>query len=193
MKVETFEIEDTSHGEMNTLACDAEAIELIEKLGLTGQKSLVNPTTVTRLPYQVMTNEEFKVYKAVCPEACAVKDFDAETIPLRVIQVYAGALELSLFKRVEIWYAKEAKIDKDPFLVGVTSNNNRSWEEKFYLLARWGKELISFDEMKSLAVKKLRDTRRSELAQCKAKLAQLEVEIPHTLDLDKLSNSIYIS
>lgn len=38
--VETFEIEDATHGEANAMACDAEAAELIAKLGLSSDTDL---------------------------------------------------------------------------------------------------------------------------------------------------------
>lgn len=47
MKVETYEIEDARSSEASAMAHDSEALELIEKLGLEGQKRSANSDTAT--------------------------------------------------------------------------------------------------------------------------------------------------
>jgi len=49
MQVETYEIEEIKD-ELGIMAADSEAGDLIEKLGLEGQKKLFNGETVTRMP-----------------------------------------------------------------------------------------------------------------------------------------------
>src|SRR5579885_2590534 len=63
LKVETFEVEETS-SDAATMAADSEASELIQSLGLRGQQALLNPETVERCAYRLITKEEEFVYRS---------------------------------------------------------------------------------------------------------------------------------
>lgn len=176
MIVETFEIEETKT-DAGIMASDAEAAELIEKLGLEGQRTLLNSDTLTRFPYRKLTQQEGFVYKILCPRTCELKDYKDGIIPVRVLQVAAHAIETGYLNRVEVWYPNNADI-KDPVLVGI-KGESRSDKEQF-LLARWGKELPPIEELEVVALKMRRASLRSKLATIKSKvegdLAALDTE-----------------
>lgn len=153
MQVETYEIEDAT-SEASAMANDAAAVELIEKLGLAGQSSLMNKDTVTRVPYRAMEKQEMLIYRALCDEDVALEQYSADAIPVRVLQVAAHAKETGMFKKLRVWYPSEARID-DPVLVGVITKKlypdkpeyDSLTSDTFYILARWGKTLLPLEKL----------------------------------------------
>lgn len=145
MKVETYEVEEIQ-GELGQMAADAEALELIQQLGLSGQQSISNPDTATRQPYRRMTQLEQNVFTVLFPTRTPVRDYRSGLIPLRVLQVIAHAQDCGLFKRLEIWHPKDAR-EKDPVLVGVGTNSQYTWQEELYTLARWGEPFLTLEAM----------------------------------------------
>lgn len=201
VQVETFEIEDAS-SEASAMANDAAAQELIEKLGLSGQSRLLNKETVTRVPYRAMEASELLVYKALCDADAKLEDYSADSIPVRVLQVAAHAKECGMFTQLRVWYPSEARID-DPVLVGIIKTHTypdhpEKWmreitADKFYMLARWGKTLLSFEQLEAQAVKLCRSRRVNEL-----KKAMREAELALTIakestDLSELSKRVSLA
>lgn len=150
MQIETYEIEEVNSSEAASMAADSEAIELIEKLGLTGQKGLVNTDTATRFIYPVMTNLQVLVYGACFPQKCSIESFAHEVIPVRVLQVAAFCRDFPQTKYLEVWHTAIPK--KDPVLVG----RETSYSGRNYLLARWGDSLESFEALTAKAQALLR-------------------------------------
>lgn len=137
MEIETFECQETCN---ETIEQSAEAVELIEKLGLEGQRGLAVDGN-NRVPYEEMTELEWKVYSLICPRSCKLTEYDRSPIPLRVLQVAAHAQSLEYFSHLVVHCAEPIK-DPDPILLGlVGSDYNPS---KRYLLARWGDTLTNF-------------------------------------------------
>jgi len=97
----------------------------------------------TQSPYREMTREERFIFRVLCPERIAVKEYNAGPIPLRALQVIALCEQNKWFERIEIWDRSRSEID-DPVLVGVVRDG---YQDKLFLLARWGEEL---DEMPHL-------------------------------------------
>lgn len=202
MQVETYEIEDATSA-ASAMANDSEAMELIEKLGLTGQQRISNPETATRIPYRAMEKREMVVYKALCDCSKPLESYDADAIPLRVLQVAALAKETDMFNGgLHVWYPAEARID-DPVLVGVVkihphADHPEQWmrnitSEKFYMLARWGKTLLPFEKLEEMAVKMLRTRRITQLKKA-IKEAQSALEIAQdTDDIEELAKHAHLS
>jgi hypothetical protein len=174
MKVETFECSETAAEPIE--ACE-EAISLIETMGLAGQLDLVKPETLesrgSRCPYMEMTAEQFFVFVTVCPTRIDVKRYSRTPIPLRALQVLEHAKSLGIFNEFEVWDLENIA-DKDPVLVGVTWQPNRTWDRKYFALARWGEELESWPILVRKATDIARDkyfaTLRAVAAQAKAML-----------------------
>ncbi len=148
MEVETYEvIETTSAG----VECDAEAIKLIEALGLTGQQELVTAPegTPTRNPYRLMTREELHVYKILMPKESRIEAYSDGPIPLRVLQVAAHAKDM--FDWLTVCCPATGPKD-NPILIGVKAHaTHRSLEKERFILARWGDCLLPFEKMKEKA------------------------------------------
>lgn len=170
MKVETYEQTETT-SEAQELAHDHESMDIIERLGLAGQKRLSVPETRTRCPYRQMTADEHFVFSMVCPSRAKPEDYEAGPIPLRVLQIIAWAKDNPIFKRLEIWYANSASL-KDPVLVGVVAGRN-NWEENIFLLARWADELLPVAVLMPDAYKKWWSTKDADM---KRQIAELKAK-----------------
>ncbi len=195
MQVETYEIEDAKHSDASTMALDAEASELIEKLGLTGQKALQNPETLTRCPYPVAEADTLTLFRALNSETCKPEEYSLDPIPVRVLQVLAHAQALEFFTRFEIWYPKSARIE-DPVLIA-----HRTWRRPgsnwdatdTYVLARWGKMLEPLDKLTKEAVAVMRRKTLAKIAEMRGDLMRCEEQAKTTDDLKFLSHGFYLS
>lgn len=166
MKIETFEQIETDN-EAETMAHDAASLELIERLGLSGQLAQTDKKTITRNPYRQMREDENFVYRVLCPNAFKPESYSASPIPLRVLQILAWAKDSGLFIKLEIWDAKHASV-KNPVLVGYCKNPESSWVEDIYILARWGAELLPIEVLFQDAFKKWHADRLAKLSKMKA-------------------------
>ena len=193
-EVETFEIEDATHGEANAMACDAEAAELIEKLGLAGQKQLQNPETLTRCPYPVAEEDDLLVFKSLNTERCAPEAYSLDAIHVRVMQVLAHATTLNFFTSFEIWYPKSARV-QDPVLVAHRRyvRPGHTWETTdTHILARWGKALQPLEKLRVQAVEMLRAKAKQKIDLGLRKLNACADAVKTTHDLSFLSNDFYV-
>ena len=164
MQIETYEIEEVT-GELGTMAADSESIELIEKLGLDGQKRLCDKVTDTRFPYPVISEKEALVYGVLFPQKTRVEEYRSGVIPLRVLQVVAHVRQFDFIKRVEVWHPTDVR-DKDPVLVAVKKDNQYDWrDDSTFILARWGESLQSIDVLAAKASKVWAATIKAHLLQ----------------------------
>ena len=154
-----------------------ESIDIIEKLGLTGQKSLLKRSTsadgevetVERTPFRRATNLECWVYGVLCPEQTKLRDYSEDPIPHRVLERAAYAEQSEIFtKGLYVWH--QAGAIKDPVLVAYDKDGWEWSRGRPYILARWGEEL---DELSTLAEK----ARKTVNKQIEAGLAKMQAEM----------------
>ncbi len=143
MRIETYECEELKASEATTMAVDAEAVSLIEQLGLEGQQAITNRETLTREPYREMTKLELFVWSQVCPERTEVSKYRLSPMPLRILQVIAYARSLNIYERLEVWHPRQVK--DDPLLVGVPTG--AVYTSRRHLIARWGESFVPFNEL----------------------------------------------
>jgi hypothetical protein len=173
MKIQTYEIEETS-SEIATLAADGEAMQIIDSLNLVGQLGLTNKETDTRFPYRKMTKAEREVFGVICPYKTRIENYSDGLIPVRVLQVAAHAAATQHCDWLEIWHPESSDI-KDPFLVGrIGSKQSNGYTDSFYLLARWGEELLPFEQMEAIAQK---IKARQLVAKLKGILAEVQADL----------------
>lgn len=172
MNIETYELEEIK-GEMGNLAADAEACELVNKLGLDGQKELIDTDTSTRFPYPVMSQAEYMTLRTLFPETTHYTKYKNGIIPLRVLQVIAFCKDHPAISNLVIWHTKSAKAD--PVLVGEKKDGGSTI---YYLIARWGDALESFERMEAKAKaafkKKYFQALSGILSECKIALENVE-------------------
>jgi len=168
VQVETYEVTELVATDAGVEPeSDAEALELIERLGLEGQQSYRADSTdgtVTRIPYRKMTLTERRVFEVLLPQHVELAKYDAGPIPLRVLQVAAHAVEIWDGEHVKVWHPTETRYD-DPILVATGEK-----ADDLFLLARWGEVLAPFDAM-------LVQAREALLIQWRQKIAKKEAEV----------------
>lgn len=170
MLVETFEELEHDH-ETGAPECDAEAIAIMEKMGLEGQLSMLTrgaaPEERRRHPYREMRKDEIIVYRQLLPKTTDLKSYKMGPIPVRVLQVAAHAQEF--FDVLHVWHP-EAEV-KDPLLVG--GIGKYSWRpDQQFILARWGEVLLPWDELVKRAAQSFRDKAKAEAIRIRAKVDQ---------------------
>ena len=164
--VETYEMTEVDSA--GVAECDAESLALIESLGLEGQKQLTvkkESGDDVRMPYRLMTDDESFVYRLLMPTQTKLQRFNAEHVPLRVLQVAAHAVDL--FETLEVWSAARADV-KDPVLVGIRRNPESSWQNQTFILARWGDVLMPFADLAAKAVQLFREQTSARFAEIQA-------------------------
>jgi len=176
IQVETYEEheqEEITHPELHE-----EQVRLAKELGLNGQEELVakSDTGERIIPYRLMKKDEEKVYNILLKGKVKVEDYKAGPIPLRVLQVLSHAKSLNFFDGFHVWYAEEAEV-KDPLLVGYTGE---SYSPTNYLLARWGDELHSLENLSIQAGNVLKTRLKSSYA---SKMSELESKTKSLMSL----------
>lgn len=175
--------------EISQLAQSAEYNERIERLGLSGQKKYTNANNCDVFPFKVGTQEQLFVFNEIFSTKSTIEDFDGELIPLEILEVYEKAKAFGRFKTVQVWSTPLA-IVKDPILVAIEEKKYQpDWAKNdprykdylttdtyYYFLARWGEELLSFAELKAIAVKKWIDR---EMADLNKRLLSAEIAKKH--------------
>lgn len=173
-KVETFLVKENANlvgKEPKT----KEWKELVEELGLSGQKALTMEAKNNEpVPFTYMKTQMRGVLNTLCPVKVAAADYNVEAIPLEALAMFKLAKDY--FERVEIWYDDEAP---DPVMVGLLKPEEWNLENKKpYLIARWGAELADWDKLYKEALKRL-TTEKTELLELKLAKVQAQLKTAH--------------
>lgn len=185
MYVETYEVlsvDVNPDGSIVNETVDAEAMALIEQLGLAGQKELLSEhevdgeAVITRNPYRLITAEELAIFSTLMPRRTRLDTYRDGPVPLRVLQIASHATKL--FERLVVWHPEPGQVD--PVLVG---ENGSEWNPSArFILARWGEELCSYEELRAKALPIIRSRMKSHLARARADLAALEASLDEQID-----------
>lgn len=156
--VETFHMEEVSV-DQRSLEVEADSIALIERLGLSGQQSLIRPptpqqavSTSSRIPFRRMKADESIVYQTLCPHRFNIENYSVQPIPYRVLKLISDCQDNGWFSALQIWDAEQA-IVRDPVLVGFTQSGYH--QESPFILARWGEHLDEFPALLKQAAEKV--------------------------------------
>ena len=132
--------------------------ELVDELGLEGQKKLVHPSG-ERNPFRHMTLEEELVYSTILPKVIPLKQYDRGPIPKRVLEIAREARRHFQPHNKEdtttglfVWCPNSAA-DRDPLLVGVLRDKEVTYSKDKFILARWGEVLEAFPVLRERAAK----------------------------------------
>lgn len=178
MQIETFECAEVSSEPVDATA---EALELIQSLGLEGQQTLVCPAKAegqsTRFPFREMLADEKFVYETLCPKKSPIEKYQASPIPLRVLQIAGMAKALMPDCKLVVWDRAEAAIP-DPVLVCENSVSEYDRTFKRWILARWGAELEAFPVLMTRCVT---ETRKLLLDQCESMKSLISSATPAKL------------
>jgi len=129
--------------------------QLAESLGMEGQLKLIKPksegaTDKNPSPYIHMNKKMERVFAILCPEVVDYKKYDKSTIPREVLKEIALAEKEQYFNAIKIWYDDASP---DPLVVGYIKTS--SYEYVKHMIARFGDELLPFEELEIKATNRL--------------------------------------
>jgi hypothetical protein len=130
--------------------------QLAEELGMEGQLKLITPksgeeTDKNPSPYIHMNAKAERVFAILCPEVVDYKKYDKSTIPRDVLREIAMAERLNFFDKICIWYDDASP---DPLVVGYIKVGN--YEYVKHMIARFGDELLPFEELERKSINRLK-------------------------------------
>jgi hypothetical protein len=130
--------------------------QLAEELGMEGQLKLITPKSGEESdknpsPYIHMNAKAERVFAILCPEVVDYKKYDKSTIPRDVLREIAMAERLKFFDKICIWYDDASP---DPLVVGYIKMG--TYEYVKHMIARFGDELLPFEELERKSINRLK-------------------------------------
>jgi hypothetical protein len=130
--------------------------QLAKELGMEGQLKLITPklgeeTDKNPSPYIHMNAKAERVFAILCPEVVDYKKYDKSTIPRDVLREIAMAERLKFFDKICIWYDDASP---DPLVVGYIKVG--TYEYVKHMIARFGDELLPFEELERKSINRLK-------------------------------------
>jgi hypothetical protein len=130
--------------------------QLAEELGMEGQLKLITPKSEGEdnknpSPYIHMNAKAERVFAILCPEVVDYKKYDKSTIPRQVLREIALAEKEQFFDKICIWYDDASP---DPLVVGYIKMGN--YEYVKHMIARFGDELLPFEELERKSINRLK-------------------------------------
>jgi len=155
--------------------------QLAESLGMEGQLKLVTPKSETETnnasPYIHMNAKAERVFAILCPEVVNYKKYEKSTIPRDVLKEIAIAEKEGYFEKICIWYDDASP---DPLVVGYIKVS--SYEYVKHMVARFGDELLPFEELEIKAINRLKKRMNDKL---KAAISSLETTVDSFFNPDR--------
>lgn len=129
---------------------DQSADDINRRTELLSQLDLPAQVKVQTLRWPILDVVARNVYRALCPETTALKSYDLDPIPLRVLEL--AALAQPEFAELTVWHPRTGA-QTDPVLI---ARRQADWNAPEYILARWGEVLEDFNTLKLKAAKLIR-------------------------------------
>jgi hypothetical protein len=158
-----------------------EWFEIASKLGLDAQLKHADKSEEKKAPpYMYVDPKTSRIIKTLCPVQVKYKEYKASTIPLDVLKEIQKAEENGWYSMIHICYDDKSP---DPFVIGLTKAES-SWRADIHLIARWGAELLPFEQLEQKAIARVKDNATKALKKLKYEL-ELALE-----DVDMFSKSL---
>lgn len=131
-----------------------EWFEIASQLGLSEQLKHADRSEEKKAPpYMHIDPKTAKIIKTLCPMQTDYKNYKVSTIPLDVLKEIQKAEINGWYSRIHICYDDKSP---DPFVVGFTHSEHR-WSADMHLIARWGAELLPFEQLQAKAIQRMHD------------------------------------
>mgnify|MGYP003627735045 CR=1 FL=1 len=181
MITEVYTIEQEGFG-LDALVADGENALLRDSLELPEMK--LKDSNAAPFKFRPITETESKVFKILFPVDTALEKYDS-FVPNEVLEAlkdFRDTCPTRLQGAPRVWHAKD--YDPDPVLVqGFQENPDYNFTSGYYLIARWGKALLPFEELEFTAFHHWRAQRLN-------KLRAMKQELKAAIKLTKNSESI---
>lgn len=125
--------------------------EMLFELGLEGQKKVISKSDKSGVnPYTKADGKTMRIVSLLCPKYSKVEAYSNSQIPLDVMKEIKKCKEHSWFDHIVVYYTDN---NPDPFVIGV--NGYEFSKSDCYLIARFGDELLPWEELEIKANKEL--------------------------------------
>lgn len=149
---------------------------ICQELGLYKQLQKAGKVEKVGNPYQKVDPRSERVFKMLCPVSVNYKLYEASTLPLDVLQEISRCEKNGWFKHINVWYDDKSP---DPFLIGY--DHKDEWQGNKFLIARWGDELLPFEQLVTKAINRFKDAYKRALnvliADCECRSRDIEADI----------------
>jgi len=163
MKTEIFI--EPELAELESAEVSAEWSAICQELGLDGQVKLSEKSPELKPPpYRAIDQRTERIIRTLCPEKMPVASYSASAIPLDIVQEIKKCVDNEWYHSLYIFFDNKSP---DPFLVGRLT---AEWNSPWHLIARWGDELLPFEELELKAVNRLMNEAKEALADMKSKM-----------------------
>lgn len=130
-----------------------EWFEICSELGLSEQIKHADRSEDKKAPpYMYVDPKTSSIIKTLCPVQVNYKQYRASTIPLDVLKEIQKAEKNGWYREIAICYDDKSP---DPFVVGFTHNTDK-WRSDIHLIARWGNELLPFEQLEHKALERIK-------------------------------------
>lgn len=181
--VQVFELETKLNGTEDIQQYHS----LVAELGLDGQKAVITDTSKEPVPYLWANTTTMNIVETLCNRSVDVADYKLSPIPIEVLEVIKNCKDNNYFHTLRVHYTD---VDPDPFLIGslggyfyrngtysvedrievehmddaleAKENKHTIYNARQYVLARWGDEAKTWDELALLAKKKFMSNESNE-------------------------------
>lgn len=138
---------------------------ICEELKLPGQLSLTSKSHTNHAPpYMVVDPKTERIIRVLCPAKIEVEKYAESTIPLDILREVHKCKERGWYHSINVFYDNKSP---DPFVVGFVSDR---WDSPKHLIARWGAELLPFEELERKAIQRMKNDAMSALYEMKAQI-----------------------
>lgn len=155
---------------------------ICQELGLDKQLQKSGKIEKVGNPYQKINPRSQRVYEMLCPVKISVKDYTAGTLPLEILQEIQRCQKNEWFQKMEVWYDDKSPA---PFLIGYDGDNG--WQSNKFLIARWGDELLPFEQLMTKAITRFKAAYKRALdrliADCQVRKQDVEGDIQSYIDV----------
>jgi hypothetical protein len=163
MKTEIFI--EPELAELESAEVSAEWSAICKELGLDGQVKLSEKSPELKPPpYRAIDPKTERIIRTLCPEKMSVEDYSVSAIPFDIVQEIKKCVDNEWYRRLYIFFDNKSP---DPFLVGRLTAD---WNSPWHLIARWGDELLPFEELELKAVNRLMNEAKEALSDMKSKM-----------------------
>lgn len=154
---------------------------ICKDLGLDKQLQKSGKVEKVGNPYQKVDPRSQRVFEMLCPVKVGFKEYDAGTLPLDVLQEIQRCQQNEWFPKIEVWYDDKSP---DPFLIGYDS---KEWSANKFLIARWGDELLPFEQLVSKVIERFKTAYNRALdrliSDCQVRKQDIEGDIKSYIDV----------
>lgn len=166
---------------------NVDSLEILKELGLEKQVALYDKKNgaTEAFKYVPATNEQLAVYLTNFPNVHKLEDFNLEVIPHRVLEILKDAKNTNRFTNFGIM-CDNATIKEDPILFGAIKTGEHSFT--YYLIARWGRSLAPYSELKTKAIEKYKRSIEKQLKAFEKDIITIKDYIAKGVNLPKVNS-----